>query len=137
MKRVTASEARALLNYDPETGVLSWKRRERERFATEQKFKAWNTRYAGKPAGCVSSSTGYLVMSIHNRRELNQSARRHSASGVLGVSLRRDTGKWAARIKVGGKTKNLGCYATLSAAQAVRQAAAREAGFHDSHGASL
>ena len=180
MKRVTASEARALLNYDPETGVLSWKRRERERFATEQKFKAWNTRYAGKPAGCVSSSTGYLVMSIHNRRELvhrviwimqtgewppaqvdhqdhcrtnnrwanlraashaengrNQSARRHSASGVLGVSMRRDTGKWAARIKVGGKTKNLGCYATLSAAQAVRQAAAREAGFHDSHGASL
>lgn len=70
MTRVTAAEARALLSYDPDTGVLSWKRRERERFANEQSFKAWNTRYAGKPAGCVSSGTGYLVMSIHDRREL-------------------------------------------------------------------
>lgn len=70
MSKVTAEEARALLSYDPLNGVLSWRRRARERFTSDQKFKAWNTRYAGKPAGCVSSTTGYLLMSINDRREL-------------------------------------------------------------------
>lgn len=34
-------------DYDPETGVLTW----RDREGDDPKVKSWNTRYAGKPAG--------------------------------------------------------------------------------------
>lgn len=166
-----------MLSYDQETGILSWRPRARDRFTTNQKFKAWNTRYAGKPAGCVSSGTGYLVMSIHNRRELvhrviwliqtgewpvaqidhqdhqrtnnlwsnlravthaengrNQSARKARPNAVFGVAKRQDTGKWAARIRINGKTKHLGCFDTHEQACSARKAAERAADFHPFHG---
>lgn len=175
--KMTAKQARELLNYDDATGALVWLHRPRSMFTTDQKFLAWNTRYAGKQAGCVSTGTGYIVMSIFDRRELahrviwlmktgewpeqqidhqdhqrannrwsnlrsvshaengrNQSPR-HSRRAPMGVSKRRDTGKWTARIGVDGGTKHLGCYATQAEAVAVRKAAERAAGFHPSHGA--
>ena len=50
---------RQLLNYDPETGALTWKERAEVR-------PQWNGRYAGKPAGCVDSH-GYLKIGIDGR----------------------------------------------------------------------
>ena len=175
--KVTAAEARALLIYDGATGLLTWRRRPRHMFTTTQKCNTWNTRYSGKAAGCVSSATGYLVMSIHDRRELvhrviwlivtgewpsdqidhqdhcrtnngwanlravshaengrNQRLHRTNKSGAHGVSQRSDTGRWTARIRVGGKTKNLGCFGTASEAAVARRAAEASAAFHPSHG---
>ncbi len=42
---------RKLLEYDPATGVLTWKPRPVEMFPNAAKAKRWNTRYANKPAG--------------------------------------------------------------------------------------
>lgn len=60
----------------------------------------------------------------HNLRDAcnrtNQEARHKvvSAAGLMGVSLRRDTGKFQAHIKTNGKKKTLGCFTTAEAAHA-------------------
>ena len=46
--KLTAEIARQLLDYDPETGELTWKPRGSHWFASESAFKSWNTKYAGK-----------------------------------------------------------------------------------------
>jgi hypothetical protein len=47
-----------LLDLDPETGVLTWKRRRVGLFPAERDQQAWNTNYAGKVAGCVYRVNG-------------------------------------------------------------------------------
>jgi AP2 domain len=51
---------RECFNYNPTTGVLTWKRRPREHFPTVTTWLWWNTRFANKPAGCHKD--GYLVI---------------------------------------------------------------------------
>lgn len=41
----------ACFSYDPDTGLLTWRTRPREHFATERAWKIRNTRFAGKLAG--------------------------------------------------------------------------------------
>jgi hypothetical protein len=53
----TADEIRALLDYDPLTGAFTWRHREGE----SRGARYFNTRFAGKPAGTVSSD-GYLMI---------------------------------------------------------------------------
>lgn len=49
---------RSLVDYDPETGIVVWRKRpEINKYA-----KAWNTRYAGQQATCLRK--GYLQISI-------------------------------------------------------------------------
>lgn len=55
---------RKLLDYDPETGLLTWKPRPRELFPTDASFKGWNTRRAGTPALCYIDARGYRSGSI-------------------------------------------------------------------------
>lgn len=38
-------------DYNPDTGVLTWKRRNRDAFVSQRGYMSWNARYAGKPAG--------------------------------------------------------------------------------------
>jgi len=45
-----ARDVRALLDYEPKTGVLLWKWRARKWFTTKRGWRTWNTRYAGKLA---------------------------------------------------------------------------------------
>ena len=57
MRELTAEEARQLLEYDPETGTLRWKPRPSSMFNGEHAAAMcalWNSRYAGKEAGCVT-----------------------------------------------------------------------------------
>lgn len=58
---------RQLLDYDTDTGVLTWKLRPAELFSNKRQQNAWNARYAGKPALTCVSKGGYLQGSIFNR----------------------------------------------------------------------
>lgn len=48
-----------LLNYDPETGSLTWKPRPVKMFSSCGACKSWNSRYAGKCAFNGQNSWGY------------------------------------------------------------------------------
>jgi len=50
---------RDLLDYDPETGVLTWRERPLEYFSSEREHKRWNTRYAGTCALNCLDTTGH------------------------------------------------------------------------------
>lgn len=39
-----------LLSYNPDTGLFTWKMRDRLWFKSDHEFGRWNTRYAGRPA---------------------------------------------------------------------------------------
>lgn len=61
---LTAEHIRSVLDYDPATGILTW--RERTDLPLGRTRNAWNGRNAGKVAGCVAPS-GYLVVRLHDR----------------------------------------------------------------------
>jgi len=55
----TPETLRNLLSYDPDTGLLTWKRRPLELFASERAGKSWNTKFCGKPAFTTFHNYGY------------------------------------------------------------------------------
>lgn len=59
---LTTDAVRKLLAYDPETGVLTWKPRPE----STRHERAWNTKYAGRQAGSLSTR-GYLHVRILGR----------------------------------------------------------------------
>jgi len=59
MPELTQEFVRARLDYNPETGVLTWKARDRGEFSTEHAWKIWTTRWLGKAAG---SGSPYLYL---------------------------------------------------------------------------
>lgn len=73
-----------------------------------------------------------LVKGKENQK--NMSIRKDSKSGVTGVRFRVDRGKWIARVKVDGKTINLGSFDTKWEAIKARGEANIHYGFHKNHG---
>lgn len=65
---VTQSLVVELIDYNPETGAMLWKRRDVGRFPDERAAKVWNTRYSGKPCGVKSQ--GYFLVSVFKKRVL-------------------------------------------------------------------
>jgi hypothetical protein len=57
---VDAEQLRLLLSYDPNTGDLTWKKRD---------LPKWDTRWAGKRAGSIKPN-GYCVVTLMNRKGL-------------------------------------------------------------------
>lgn len=59
-----------ILNYDPETGQLSWRERPKEMFKTTKDCRRWNNRYANQRAFTSvlqGASGGYLRGKINGR----------------------------------------------------------------------
>ena len=66
----TPETLRKLLSYDPDTGLLTWKRRPIDMFATERAGKSWNARLCGKPAFKTSNNDGYNQGGIFGKNYL-------------------------------------------------------------------
>jgi hypothetical protein len=65
-KEITTELVRELIDYDQDTGVFTWRARDRHWFKREQDFKMWNTRFAGSVTGCVHrDATGYPTLAIN------------------------------------------------------------------------
>lgn len=69
---ITAEQLRAILRYDPESGVFIWKERDVCMFKSgkqtaEHNCHAWNRRNAGKQAGTVKAE-GYIEIVISRHK---------------------------------------------------------------------
>lgn len=58
MPDLTQEFVRARLDYNPETGVLTWKARDRGEFSTERAWKIWMSNNFGKVAGSPNRGKG-------------------------------------------------------------------------------
>ena len=61
---------RQCFDYDPQTGVLTWRDRPREHFNTDQSHKCWTTKWPGKPAGSPNCK-GYMQVGLVGTLLLN------------------------------------------------------------------
>ena len=77
-KEITQELVKEFLDYNPETGVFTWKERDIKYFKESKKGgiknftpewsqKKWNTRYAGQVAGCEKPD-GYRIINIFKQR---------------------------------------------------------------------
>ena len=154
---------RQLFSYNPETGLLTWRKRTSSR------------NYAGKEAG-TPHVAGYRVVMVNGVRYLthrliwklvtgkdpveidhvdgnrannrlinlravtraenskNMKRSERNSSGVTGVYFSNRLGKYIAEITAGGKYYYLGLFYTAEAAVAARKAAELELNFHKNHG---
>lgn len=67
-QEMDAATAREFLDYDPETGGLTWKQRQASWFPNKGIHKMWNTKWAGKPALSCTGLNGYKIGSILDKR---------------------------------------------------------------------
>ena len=63
---LTQQYLKECLDYNPETGVFTWKERPLHHFKRESNGKGWNTRYAGNQAGCTDGK-GYLTIAVDGK----------------------------------------------------------------------
>jgi hypothetical protein len=68
MKEIDQKTAERLLDYCRETGVLTWKLRDRDLFQTDKHWKWWNKRFSGTRAFPVTNNHGYMTGAIFGRK---------------------------------------------------------------------
>jgi hypothetical protein len=112
----------------------------------DQSFKvhrvAWALHYGEWPEGEIDHVNGIKTDNrIKNLRDVstlengkNRPAQANSSSGVVGVNFHKQSGRWAAKIKVDQKDIWLGLHDTPELAAASRRKAERKYGFHKNHG---
>ena len=60
---------RELLDYDPETGKLTWRRRDKKWFKSDKDCAGWNTRYSNKEAFITLNSQEYFCGAILKKNQ--------------------------------------------------------------------
>ena len=84
--KLTAKLLQELLEYDPDTGVFTWKKRAVKHFQNERHANIWNAKHAGKRAGWIAvrrtRNTDYRVIEILGR---NYPAHRLAWLSIHGV----------------------------------------------------
>jgi len=103
---------------------------------------AWALYYDEWPNGTIDHINGdkldnrienlRCVSSIENAR--NAALGANNTSGVVGVHLHKDTGKWTAQIRANDKTIALGLFKKKGDAIIARKAAEKVLGYHENHG---
>lgn len=103
---------------------------------------AWAIYFGYWPSGYIDHENGVRTDNrISNLRDVtkegngrNQKLHSTNSSGISGVSLCRDSGKWRARIPRDGKMQFLGSFTTREEAAQARKRAERLLGYHENHG---
>ena len=73
MIELTQKIVRELLDYDPDTGLPTWKKRDVKWFAKESRFSShaqanmWNGKFANKQAFTAKNGNGYFQGKIFGR----------------------------------------------------------------------
>ena len=67
-----------------------------------------------------------LRESTGNQNQHNARTRKDNASGVKGVHLHKDTGKWCVQLKINGKPKHIGLFSELDVARQAVEAARQQ-----------
>jgi hypothetical protein len=61
--QISQAYLQARLDYDPSTGIFTWRERPLDHFVSESAYYTWHSRFAGKVAGSISHY-GYTVINI-------------------------------------------------------------------------
>ena len=152
-RRLTAKRLRQVLDYDPETGIFTWRighrqgvvaghltrGRRRVVIGIEQAHYyahrlAWLYVHGRWPRKWINHRDGNeFSNAIANLREATRSqvswagrARRNNKSGHKGVYLMRDRKRWCASITTNGNRRFLGYFDTEAEARRVYKRAERE-----------
>ena len=150
---IERSELMRLVDYDPETGVFTWKVKTCRKVLVGKKVGslnrlgyvqikinkvfyyghrlAWFCFYGQWPEQEIDHINGnpsdnrIINLRLANRSQNNQNrgARVDCASGIRGVMRRKDTGRWKAEIRVNKKSISLGCFDSIESAAAARRIA--------------
>jgi len=64
---LTAAYVRSILDYNHETGVFTWRARERCSFQRDLSYHQWISCFSGKEAGCIHKK-GYVHIVIRNKQ---------------------------------------------------------------------
>jgi hypothetical protein len=64
---LTQAIVRQLLDYNPETGTLTWRVRDKWWFVSDRACNAWNATWAGQPAFTAMTDKRYLHGTIFGK----------------------------------------------------------------------
>lgn len=155
---------KALLSYDPDTGVFTRIKRTSTRIKCgdiagaksdqgytiigllSKRFRAhrlawlymtgeWPDEDIDHINGVRSDNRWVNLRSVSRHENLkNASIRSDNSSGVTGVSWDNKNSAWRAKVQVSGKTIHVGRFKLLDDALAAVKAARSDCGFHENHG---
>lgn len=160
---LTAERARELWDYDPETGVFTWRVSVGKRVRAgsqagtnnhgysrtkihgrryQSHRLAWLITYGQWPEGEIDHINGIrsdnrisnLRVVTHQEQCKNMGVPQDNTSGVMGVYWEKKRKKWCAHIKIRGNKRWLGRFTDLADAAAARKKAEQKYGYHSNHG---